>query len=102
MSQFATDAGPVLPLAKPLDWRKPTDHPQDREGAILMAPGLGGRYSIEETRAGNFLLWMADDEFVWREFGTLERAKEAAERDWQVAYRRKARPPAPDAQAEGE
>ena len=61
-----------------LEWRKPQEHPQDMEDALLVAEGFGGRYSIEEQKVG-FLLWLDDDEFVWKQFETVEKCKRYAE-----------------------
>jgi hypothetical protein len=76
----------ALRPARPLNWREPTDHPQDGFGAediVSIAPGIGGRYSISREKDGTFLLWMAHDEFIWQSFSSVENAKDAAERDWQ-------------------
>lgn len=76
-----------MTTAKPLRWRKPTDHPQDDQHATCVADGIGGRYSICEQRAPMpFLLWFADDEFIWEQFDTVEAAKARAETDWQQRF----------------
>lgn len=63
-----------------LEWRKPNDHPQDMglEDAICVANGFGGRFSITPDTDG-FLLWMDDDEFVWKKFETVEQCKRYAD-----------------------
>lgn len=66
-----------------LDWYTPTDHPQDDEGAVCVAHGLGGRYSICDARGG-VCLWYAGDEFTWTAHATLEEAKALAEDDFNV------------------
>lgn len=73
--------------AKPLHWYKGTDHPQDDDGedAAGMVWGIGGRYRITRGR-GDFLLWLARDEFVWTSHPTIKAAQDAAEADWQKAY----------------
>lgn len=52
------------------------------EGALCIANGIGGKYSITRD-SGNFLLWDADDEFTFQNYPTLEEAKAAGEADWQ-------------------
>jgi len=70
--KIATEARNIL------EWRKPSDHPCDMENAIWVANGFGGRYSIQEVSDG-FLLWLDDDEFVWKQFGTVEKCQRYAE-----------------------
>lgn len=65
-----------------LRWYKPTDHPCDREDAIWMAMGYGGRYAIEEY-PDHFCLWMADDEFTFKVGDTVDACKAIAEQHWQ-------------------
>lgn len=77
--------------AKPLVWTKPTDHPCDHDGSLWCANGIGGRYSITKE-SDHFLLWLAEDEFIWRSHPTVKAAKEAAEADWQAAYLKAAAP----------
>lgn len=72
--------------AKPLFWRKPTDHPQDRETASWVANGIGGQYSIEPQRDGTFLLWWAHDNFIWEKCETIKEAKTKADADWQKRF----------------
>ena len=69
-----------------LVWRKPRKHPQDMEDAILVAEGFGGRYSIEKQDDG-FLLWLDDDEFVWKQFVTIDECKRYAECRFQKKVR---------------
>lgn len=71
-----------MSAAKPLRWRKPTDHPQDHDGAAFVADGIGGRYAV----MSDGMLWFAHDEFVWAAFATVAEAKKAAEADWQKRY----------------
>lgn len=71
--------------AKPLRWRKPTDHPQDNEDALWVADGIGGRYSITD-QGDHVLLWMAEDNFAWQRFATVMQAKDAAEVNWQREF----------------
>lgn len=78
----------TLASAAPLHWRKPTDHPQDgfgEPGILLVADGIGGRYSINDSGSG-ILLWWAHDEFVWEACLSVEDAKAKAEADWQRRY----------------
>jgi len=76
----------VLPdsIAKPLYWRKSTDHPQD--SGQWVANGIGGRYSAEKQRDGSWLLWWAHDNFIWEACGTFAEVKEKAEADWQQRF----------------
>ena len=71
-----------------LDWRKPTGHPQDMglDDAVFVANGFGGRYSITPD-SGEFLLWLDDDEFVWKKFKTVEKCKRYAECRFQKRVR---------------
>jgi hypothetical protein len=78
---------PASIAAKPLKWRKPTDHPCEAETSICVADGIGGKYSIQADRIGKFLLWFAWDAFVWAAYPTLQAAKDAAEIDWQKRFR---------------
>lgn len=70
--------GPI----RPLRWYKPTDHPCDREDALWMAMGYGGRYSIQED-GGHYIVWMADDEFTFEQGESVDACKTIAERHWQ-------------------
>ncbi len=72
--------------AKPLVWRKPFDHPQDSEGALFVAEGIGGRYSIHRESDGSILLWWAHDGFIWEDCDSVEVAKAKAEADWQTRF----------------
>lgn len=74
--------------AKPLNWRKPTSSGADfgYEDALLMADGIGGKYSIATDKVAGFLLWWAEDEFTFAECATVEDAKAKAEADWQERY----------------
>lgn len=74
-----------MSAAKPLQWRKPTDPPHDPGGALWVANGIGGRYSITKKR-GDILLWWAHDEFVWEECASVVEAKAKAEADWQARF----------------
>ena len=69
--------------AKPLRWRKPSDHPQDMEDAAFVANGIGGRYAVTDDG----LLWWAHDEFTFEQFASIDAAKDAAEADWQRRIR---------------
>jgi hypothetical protein len=82
-------------LAKPLFWRKPTDHPQDRESASWVANGIGGQYSIEPQRDGTFLLWWAHDNFIWEKCETIKEAKAKADADWQKRFAERMAEPSP-------
>lgn len=77
--------------AKPLEWRKPTDHPQDgcaEDGCILVAEGIGGQYQINrDTSDGSILLWWAHDNFIWEACASVHEAKQKAEADWQKRFR---------------
>lgn len=79
-------SGHTTPRAKPLDWYTPTDHPSDPEDALLAAHGIGGRYAITQERDGWFLLWLADDPFIWEAFPALDLAQERGEQHWQAAF----------------
>ena len=70
-----------------LEWRKPRKHPQDMEGAMLVANGFGGRYSICDE-GDHFLLWLDDDEFIWKKFDTAEKCKRYAECRFQHRVRK--------------
>lgn len=80
-------AAPCSVEVKKLEWRKPTDHPQDMEGECSsVANGIGGRYSIsnpERNKDGvyGWLLYLADDEFRWEWFPSIAEAKAAAQDD---------------------
>lgn len=80
--------------AKPLEWREPTDHPQDgyEEEIVAVADGFGGRYSIRSERDGSFLLWWAHDNFLFLQCASVNGAKVAAEVDWQKRFRALMRP----------
>lgn len=71
--------------AKPLQWRKPTDHPSEDDEAVATADGIGGKYSITRE-SDHYLLWWAWDCFVWEKHPTIEAAKSAAEADWQQRW----------------
>lgn len=72
-----------------LAWRKPgaEDVEQGHEEADYVANGIGGRYAITPTLGGEYLLWMADNGFVWKGPFDLSGAKAAAETDWQSKAR---------------
>ena len=70
-------------FAKPLTWRMRSDHPQDNQNAVLIADGIGGRYSIEAADAHGWILWWANDEFTFLKCVTLAEAHEATEANWQ-------------------
>lgn len=81
---------------KPLEWREPTDHPQDMEdSSILVAHGIGGRYHISSRQLVRIpspdkkghLLWGAKDgdEFAFTEHLTIDDAKAAAQADFEQA-----------------
>jgi hypothetical protein len=72
----------TMNIVKPLDWRKPTDHPQDHGVAVFVADGIGGRYSIVQD-SGETLLWWAHDGFVWEKCKDVKEVKAKAEADWQ-------------------
>lgn len=80
--------------ARPLFWRKPTDHPQDGEGDWV-ADGIGGRYSLDKQRDGTWLLWWAHDNFIFEKCATFAEGKQKAEADWQQRYADKANTPTP-------
>lgn len=70
---------------KPLEWRVPTDRPDEMEdSALLIADGIGGHYAISHPQkvGPKFLLWWAHDPFHWAGFDTPEEAKSAAEADY--------------------
>ena len=75
-------------VVRPLVWRKPTTLDRDNGHAesMLIAPGLGGVYSIQPDLE-NFICWRVDDPFAFDTFPTLEAAKAHAEADWQRAWR---------------
>lgn len=70
---------------KPLRWRKPNDTGSDLglDGALCVANGIGGKYSITRDSGNSFLLWDADDEFTFQNYPTLDEAKAAGEVHWQ-------------------
>jgi len=71
---------------RPLEWYEPTDHPQDDdENCVLMAHGIGGRYSIskEQGVGPKRLLWMAHDSFIWQGYNSIAEAKAAAQADYE-------------------
>ena len=70
--------------AKPLYWRKATDHPQD--AGQWVADGISGRYSAEKQRDGTWLLWWAHDNFIWEACKDFAEVKAKAEKDWQTRY----------------
>ena len=75
--------------AQALNWRDPTDHPQDggdEENTVAVADGIGGRYSIQQERDGSFLLWWAHDNFLFLQCASVNGAKVAAEVDWQKRF----------------
>lgn len=79
------------PVAKPLDWRKPTKRELEEGGrdcALWIAPGFGGEYAIQADGAG-FILWRIDDPYAFDTFPTVEAAKAYAEADWQKTIGRK-------------
>ncbi|MDP8249952.1 hypothetical protein [Pseudochrobactrum saccharolyticum] len=82
-------SAPCAVEVKKLEWRKPTDHPQDMEGECSsVANGIGGRYSIsnpERNKDGvyGWLLYLADDEFRWEWFPSIGEAKAAAQADFE-------------------
>ena len=83
----ALAASPAEPVAvKPLKWRKPTDHPQDDDDAVAVAPGLGGQYSITKE-SDHALLWDAEDNFVWTQHPSVKDAKAAAQADYERRIR---------------
>lgn len=85
LAALAAKCGP----AKPLAWRRPTDHPQDgfgEEDLIAVADGIGGRYHIRSEKDGTFLLWWAHDEFIWTQHPSENEAKFKAEIDWQARF----------------
>ncbi len=77
-----------MSLARPLFWRKATDHPQDGGETGWVADGISGRYSAQKQRDGTWLLWWAHDNFIWEACATFAEAKEKAEADWQARFRR--------------
>lgn len=74
---------------KPLSWRKPRKNGADFgfDEILWIANGVGGKYSISKD-SGGFLLWGAEDEFLFEEFDSVAEAKGAAERDWQERLNR--------------
>lgn len=90
------------PVAKPLDWRKPTKRELEEGGrdcALWIAPGFAGEYAIQADGAG-FILWRIDDPYAFDSFPTVDAAKAYAEADWQKTIGRKiaVRPSPPAAQ----
>lgn len=79
---------------RPLRWYKPTDHPCDREDALWMAMGYGGRYSIQED-GGHYIVFMADDEFAFEQGESVDACKAIAERHWQSQIAALAEPASP-------
>lgn len=71
---------------KALEWRVPSDHPQDYEDALWVCAGLGGQYSITKED-DHFLLWEAGDNFVWHKHATIAEAKAAAQADFEQDIR---------------
>lgn len=69
-----------------LEWRKPGDHPQDMDDALLVANGFGGRYAIQEG-IDMFLLWLDDDEFTFKSFSSIYKCKLYAECRFQKRVR---------------
>lgn len=86
-----TTAGDAGVRARPLKWRKPTDHPQD-DGCgdklpLWVAHTIGGRYRIEEDSYGVHLWGIEEgDEFRFETFKSVVEAKNAAEKEWQEAF----------------
>ncbi len=74
----------VEKIAKPLFWRKASDHPQDWQGDLI-AFGLGGRYSIRTDDYGVHV-WWPEDEFTFTTYPDMKAAKAAAERHWQTEF----------------
>lgn len=74
-------------LVRPLAWREPTDHPQDHDDALLVADGIGGRYSIADDEMGGFMVWWAHDCFSWTQYPTIEAAKAAVQEDFERRVR---------------
>jgi hypothetical protein len=76
---------------KPLEWRVPTDHPKDPdiEDNVLCADGIGGVYAISKKQkvGPERLLWMADDPFDWKGYGSILEAKAAAQADYEQRIR---------------
>lgn len=70
--------------AKPLFWRKATDHPQD--SGQWVADGIAGRYSAEKQKDGSWLLWWAHDNFIWEKCADFAEVKRKAEADWQARF----------------
>ena len=69
-----------------LEWRKPGDHPCDDEGAIEVADGFGGRYAIRAD-ADKFILFLAEDDFAFKTFDTVEKCRRYAECQFQHKVR---------------
>lgn len=83
MTDQASGAGGQR-MAKPLFWRKATDHPQD--SGAWVADGISGRYSADKQRDGKWLLWWAHDNFIWEECADFAEVKAKAENDWQRRF----------------
>lgn len=105
MQQWAKDGAEITPLyrsapsalpaqepvaVKPLEWRVPTDRPDEMEdSALLIADGIGGHYAISHPQkvGPKFLLWWAHDPFYWTGFDTPAAAKAAAQADYEQRIR---------------
>jgi hypothetical protein len=87
ISERATPATGADIRVGPLQWRAPTQHPQDAQDADEVAEGLGGRYSFYIRPQGEIILWFAHDEFIWQPFDSVEAAKAAAQTDFETRLR---------------
>lgn len=79
-----------------LEWYAPDPEDiQDSDDCVLMARGMGGRYSISARQLVcipspdnmGYLLWDADDAFSFTEHLTIEAAKAAAQADFERRIR---------------
>jgi len=82
---------PAQVAVKPLEWRKPTDHPKDPDAddTLFAADGIGGVYAIS-TRlkfGPPYLLWWAHDPMDWAGFDSIDAAKAAAQKDYETRIR---------------
>lgn len=69
-----------------LEWRKPGSHPCDDEEAVEVADGFGGRYAIRPD-ADMFIVFLAEDEFAFKTFETIEKCRRYAECQFQHKLR---------------